>query len=143
MNISERRLYMPRFTSANAKQMAARSLATRRATKMERERQPAPAPVQTDPSATGESSFPRLRLMRVRGQLTRLDVMMMEESTKKTPDTKKLKELADAAHRLQEQERILDNRPLPGSRRHKPDSGRPAYRPLREPVICLDDGMNP
>lgn len=61
-------------------------------------------------------SFTELRLMRVRKQLDRLDDMMFKEK-----DPQKLDRLASAQARLSEQERILDGRPLPGSRRPRPE----------------------
>jgi hypothetical protein len=59
-----------------------------------------------------ENNFTTRRLTRVREQLERLDRMAAEEN-----DPKRIKELADATTRLSEQERILDGRPMPGSRR--------------------------
>jgi hypothetical protein len=57
------------------------------------------------------------RLARVRLQLDRLDKMMMSEK-----DPQKLDRLASAQARLAEQERILNGRPLPGSRRPAADA---------------------
>ena len=62
--------------------------------------------------AQPEANFTSRRLTRVREQLERLDRMAAKED-----DPKRIKELADATTRLSEQERILDGRPMPGSRR--------------------------
>jgi hypothetical protein len=68
--------------------------------------------------------------MRVREETECIDAMIMKEIRKQHPDSKRLKELADTAHLLAEQERVLDGRPLPGPRRPKPESALPRYRPL-------------
>ena len=57
-------------------------------------------------------------LMRVRRQMEKFQDMMMEEE-----DPQKLDRLASAFAKLAEQERILDNRPLPGS--HRPKAPKP------------------
>jgi hypothetical protein len=127
------------FTPLNAKIMAARSVEVRRANaeaeKLARA-QSAYSSVHADTSANGESSFQQARLMRVREELECIDAMMMKEIKKPNSDSKRLKELADAAHRLAEQERVLDNRPLPGSRRVPVERAYRNYFPLPAPVPC-------
>jgi len=68
-----------------------------------------------------ESDFPSRRLVRVREHLDRLDLLL---STAKDP--KVLRDLAEAAAKLQTQERELAGRPLPGSRRP------PREEPIRQ-----------
>lgn len=63
-----------------------------------------------------QDDFNQLRLGRVREQLVKLDAMLSKEE-----DPQKLDRLASAQARLSEQERILDGRPLPGSRRPSSD----------------------
>ena len=62
------------------------------------------------------NDFNATRLLRVREQLTKLDAMIEAEK-----DAQKLDRLASASAKLSEQERILDGRPLPGSRRPTSD----------------------
>ena len=63
----------------------------------------------------------------MRVQLGLVDKAFETEATKATPDGQRLNWLAQAQERLAEQERILDNRPLPGSRRPGKADARPAY----------------
>jgi hypothetical protein len=73
-------------------------------------------------------SYEFKRLARVRKQLDLVDKAFETEATKATPDGQRLNWLAQAQERLAEQERILDNRPLPGSRRPRdPGSRRASY----------------
>jgi hypothetical protein len=69
---------MPRFTSANAREMAARSLAARQAAKMERERPPAPALVQAGPPTEPDLG---IDASRVRTYLRRLDSLLARAKT--------------------------------------------------------------
>jgi uncharacterized membrane protein YccC len=69
-------------------------------------------PVKPIVEQTIVSDFQTVRLTRVREQLDRIDSMLSTEE-----DPKRIKELADATARLQEQERQLANRPMPGSLR--------------------------
>lgn len=57
------------------------------------------------------------RLFRVRVQLDLVDAQIKAEATKSSPDGQVLNWLCAAQERLSEQERILADRPLPGSRR--------------------------
>jgi hypothetical protein len=65
------------------------------------------------------------RRARVRVQLDNLDASILRETRKQQPDGQRLTWLAAAQERLAEQERVLDGRPLPGSRRPKKDDGPP------------------
>jgi len=109
---------MPRFTAANAREMAARAHTARlqrlASGRLAGETFPQPPQVGLDEAA---GSYVIKRLSRVRAHLDRIDALLAEES-----DPKRLKELAEASHKLAEQERVLDNRPLPGSRRPAPSS---------------------
>ena len=61
----------------------------------------------------------------MRVQLDSVDRAIEGEATKATPDGQRLNWLAQAQERLAEQERVLDNRPLPGSRRPGKADARP------------------
>ncbi len=97
---------MPRFNAANAREMAARSVALRRAAREERAAKAALLAEEAENSA----DYPAMRLTRVRKQLNRIDELLLSED-----DPAKLDRLAAASMRLAEQERILAGRPLPGS----------------------------
>jgi hypothetical protein len=115
---------MARICSANAREMAARSARVRR----ERKNAEHILAAFTQPEQVLAGDFPRQRLARVRVQLDRLDEMMMKEK-----DPQRLDRIASAQAKLAEQERILDGRPLPGSRKpaaNKPDRQRP---PMADP----------
>lgn len=93
------------FTSETA------ALARRKRSEYERQRDAMPTPQALARNATLDD-FNASRLVRVREQLEKLDAMIEKET-----DAQKLDRLASAQSRLSEQERILDGRPLPGSRR--------------------------
>jgi len=97
------------FTSETA------TLARRKRTEYERKLAAIPTP-QALAHNTSLDDFNALRIVRVREQLVKLDAMLAKET-----DPQKLDRLASAQARLSEQERILDGRPLPGSRRPKED----------------------
>jgi hypothetical protein len=115
---------MPLFTTANAREMAARSQAARRQRTTQREaaREVAPGLPQTNPQQDDDALFIAKRLARVRKQLDRIDGMIEKET-----DPMKLDRLASAIARLAEQERLLAGRPMPGSFRPKkpPEQARP------------------
>lgn len=130
---------MPRITTANAREMAAKSHAARR----QRLASVTPA-AETIPQTPqlnvlqAADPYVNARLARVRLQLARLDDLLDSES-----DPQKIDRLASASARLAEQERQLANRPLPGSR--KPAAERPTAPsrwdwlsnpvPVLEPVV--------
>jgi hypothetical protein len=97
---------MPRFTTANAREMAARSAAKGRAAEAERIANPAPIPLPATPPADTDACV-NTRLSRVRKQLDRLVELL---SVARDPE--RIDRLASAQHRLVEQERILAGRPL-------------------------------
>jgi len=106
-----------RFTSANAKEMAAKSAETRRKLREERAKaaqvpELPPLPSEALPGYLNE------RLVRVRAQLDRLDAMLLH-----AVDAQEIERLARAAGVLAEQERLLDGRPLPGSRKPGKEPG--------------------
>jgi hypothetical protein len=107
---------MPLFTTANAREMAARSHTARRERAEARENalNLAPRVSQTSSHQYDNDEFIAKRLARVRKQLDRLDGMIEKET-----DPMKLDRLASAQARLAEQERILAGRPMPGSFRPK------------------------
>lgn len=107
-------LPMPQFSPANAREMAARSHAARKKRTIERDAaQNLAEPVsQTIADQPKPDEFIARRLARVRKQLRRIDDLLDTET-----DPAKLDKLASASSRLAEQERVLSDRPLPGSRR--------------------------
>ena len=86
----------PRFTSANARSMAARSVAARKAAEAERLASPAPIPLPATPPADTDPCV-ILRVSRVRKQLDRLDELLTAEK-----DPQRIDRLASAQHRLAE-----------------------------------------
>ena len=114
------------FTKANAKEMSARGNAAKAVAKQKREELIAKAngnaPLQPD------EIYRNGRLMRVRGQLEKLDAMLEKES-----DAQRLDRLASAQARVSVQEFALAGRPMPGSRR--PGRERPKNDPqYAEPI---------
>jgi hypothetical protein len=107
------------ISAANAREMAARSHESRRARTLLAKTEGLD-PAQTTAAIPADSSpaledFALRRLARLRKQLDRLDAMVEGET-----DPQRLERLASAGFRLAEQERVLANRPLPGSRRPPP-----------------------
>jgi hypothetical protein len=119
-----------RFTVANAKEMAAKAHAARQQRlargNLASESFPQTPQVGTDEAA---GSYEIKRLARVRKQLDLVDKAFETEATKATPDGQRLNWLAQAQERLAVQERVLDNRPLPGSRRPRDPGSRRASHP--------------
>ena len=123
-----------RFTPLNARENAAKALASRRANYLAAkeaingqslQQPPPPAMAAESPAA---DQFSRARLARVRAELTRLDDLLKAET-----DPVKLDKLASALSRLAEQERQLAGRPLPGSLRPGPEK-RPGGLFTRSPA---------
>ena len=118
---------MALITSATARAMAALSAESRRINplkavppgyKLVREDYPEHVPASDD--------YPALVLARTRTQLDLIAKQVTTELEKEKPDSRRLRDLADAQTRLSEQERILSGRPLPGSRRPAQERGRGA-----------------
>jgi hypothetical protein len=124
---------MPRFTTANAREMAARSQAARRQREMQRQATSAMAAAtpQPNPRPGDNDQFVTKRLARVRKQLDRIDGLIEKET-----DPMKLDRLASAQARIAEQERLLAGRPLPGSRKPGKDhrTVSPHDLPMPDPV---------
>lgn len=115
-----------RFTPQIAREMAAKGHEARRRNIAERKALFAPhfvIPGLND-------SYVTERLACVRAQLGRLDAMVLTET-----DPQKLDRLASAQAKLADQERILSGRPLPGSRRPKPEREPKAQPTVLEPQI--------
>lgn len=108
---------MPQFTPQNAKEMAQRSAEARRLNRQRAEEAALlpPQVAQSVPQAA-EDTYVLTRLLRVRGHLDRIDRMMASEQ-----DPKRLRDLAAVTRDLEEQERRLSGRPLPGSKRPRPE----------------------
>jgi hypothetical protein len=110
------------FTKANAREMNAKSHAAKLAKKqaiLDAMSTPDFVP-RTQPKTENPYELLAMRLLRVRKQLNRVDRLLDAET-----DPMKIDRLASALLRLSEQERILANRPLPGSRRPLPDRKTP------------------
>ena len=128
---------MPRFNSANAKEMAAKSHAARlqRRTSGNLAGETFPQTPQVGQEEAANDYVAR-RLARVRKQLDSVDAAIEECIG---GDSKRLKELTDAQMRLAEQERQLAGRPLPGSRRpsadHEPRRTQRAEPQYPQPVV--------
>lgn len=104
------------FSGDYARQMAAKSHEARRLRKAKDERAEQRAQIA---ALEEEPAYDKLRLIRVRKALDELDKQMAQAI--KAGESKVVKELADAQAKLSDQERILDGRPLPGSRRPRPE----------------------
>ena len=115
------------ITAANAQEMAAKSLASRRQAATMRAIRLA-VPAQTPQIPAQLADYHETRLTRVRVMLDELDAQQL-----KTRDPQQRERLARAQTLLAEQERILAGRPLPGARRPGPASDRPAST-LIEPL---------
>lgn len=131
---------MPRilFSTANARQMAARSHEARRLRLAQAESH---ADSPTAGRAPVTDSYLLQRLARVREQLRRLDDWISEELKAKTadgqprqPDGQRIDRLAAASARLTEIERTLAGRPLPGSLRPREPRSRPGPWSSAEPL---------
>lgn len=109
---------MARFTTANAREMAAKAHAARlqRLTSGNLAAATLPQTPQVGPHEAA-NAYVITRLARVRGQLDLVDKRITEQANKPKVDGQSLNWLCSAQERLAEQERVLANRPLPGSRR--------------------------
>ena len=133
---------MSQFTSANAREFAAKALIARRANRERRQNlEETLAALTAKVSALAPlpaeelSGYAQNRLARVRKQLDRIDALMLTET-----DPGKLDRLASAQNRLSEQERILAGRPLPGSIRRPVEKSRrraPEYH--AGPMFCVPE----
>jgi hypothetical protein len=97
---------MARFNTANAREMAARSIEARK----QRNAVPALPPL---PPIQEADQYARERLARVRAQQDKIDAMILTER-----DPQKLDRLASASMRLSDQEFALAGRPKPGNLKH-------------------------
>jgi hypothetical protein len=126
---------MARFTTVNAREMAAKAHAAR----LQRLASGTPAAAtfpQTPQVGPHEAAgaYAVRRLSRVRVQLDLVDKRIEELAKEAAVDGQLLNWLCAAQERLAEQERVLDNRPLPGSRRPSKDDARP-----RQPGAWLSE----
>jgi hypothetical protein len=111
---------MARFTAANAREMAARSVDARK----QRNSVPALPPL---PPVQPADQFAKERLARVRAQQERIDAMILAET-----DPQKLDRLASASMRLSDQEFALAGRPKPANRKVPPER---TQRIWPEPIL--------
>jgi len=104
---------MALFTIESSRFAAQRSVEVRRARAVERANAPIPEPTPiVAVSSVAPNSFTAARLDRVRAQLDMIDRLIADERIPQNLDR-----LAAASAKLAEQERVLSDRPLPGSRR--------------------------
>lgn len=128
----------PFINRENAARLAALSAAARRAKRDAALCKPAPpAPVAVvaqvaENLADNKDDYAVRRLLRVRGQLDRLDDRMDYTLAARVLDAQKVERLARASCQLSESERILAGRPLPGSIKPK-SAGNGSRRPMAEP----------
>jgi hypothetical protein len=112
-----------RFSAANAREMAARSLAKRKANEAARAIQPAPIPLISDAVSEYESG----QVAQVRAHIKRTD-----EWLNRTKDAQDYERLARSRGLFAEQERIARGKPLPGQ--YRPEKQRVMKRPEVEPL---------
>lgn len=131
-----------RFTSANAKQMAARGHEGRRERKRLRELAETTGEQPTSQNSANSDGYVVKQLFRTRKQ-----VEMLNRQLESAPDHRAVKSIADALARLTEIERILAGRPLPGSHRPKavrarsaPTPQEPTEAPVSTPPIVSTHG---
>ena len=118
-----------KFNSANAREFALRSAQVRSFLRSNPPNEPKPEPAPL-PAVT----YAERCLARTRSQLDLVADQITEELKKSKLDERKLKTLTEAQDRLQEAERKLAGRPLPGS--HRP---RQAGQTLPVAGAWLDD----
>jgi hypothetical protein len=99
-----------RFDSEKARAAALKSVESKRLKKLEQAKLCLPDAVKASPA----SNYVAERLVQVRAQIAKLDRRILE-----TRDAQKINWLASAVSKLQEMERILAGRPLPGQLRPK------------------------
>lgn len=130
-----------RITPQTARALAAKAQESRRrnAANLRDGRQEPPPHHTANQPAKPSDSYVCARLSRVRAQLDALDRLLAAESAADKPDAQRLDRLASASARLSEQERQLDNRPLPGSRRPAPEP--PPRSPMSRLLDPFPDGL--
>jgi len=125
-------LDMPAWSPDEARAMAVRGNLAKAARRQKARDEAANLPALAS-SLTFSQECLALTRARIKETFTRLG----EESGSPKCDGQRLNWLASALERLAELERILDGRPLPGSRRPAPEpspSARPAPRPPAAPI---------
>jgi len=129
---------MARFTTANAREMAARSVAARKAAEAERNAKPVFTPLQATASAGDD--YASTRLTHVREHLNLLDRRILAEVSRGDP--KLIRDLAMALQYLSEQEFALAGRPKPGNRKPLPED-KPKRLQVLGPIGPADCGVQP
>ncbi len=115
---------MAAFTTANAAEMARKALAARALNRLKPVQAQIDNPQTTLPVASNAADvYLAKRLLRVRAQIELLNKLLESEG-----DANKIDRLVSAIYRLTELERVIANRPLPGSLR-------PSSKPTRQPVV--------
>lgn len=115
-----------RFSGETAKLMAQRSVEARRQKALAAKQAAIIAATPKEPivETVVKSAFALEQLLVVRARMRDIDAALITElgkdspeGAKRTPDANKIDRLASAWSKFSEQERILDGRPLPGSRK--------------------------
>ena len=109
------------FTAQTARLAAQRSVASRAIASQRRKEQPKAEPLPKPAAVQAVDDYAQAVLERTRTQLDLVAQRITEELESDMPDTRRLRDLADAQHKLSEQERILAGRPLPGSKKPAPE----------------------
>src|ERR1035441_10358966 len=109
---------MPQFTPANSREMAARSVAARKAAEAERNGKPASIPLQATPPTGTDSG---ISLACVRARLETLDDMMAKAKSDREWDN-----LTRAYDRMFRVWCVLTKTPGPGNRKPAPEPRKPA-----------------
>lgn len=121
----------PLFTKANAREMSARGNAARWS--RTRPEQASNAIEANEATRVPSDDYRQRRLLRVRKQLDLVDEQIKAQAERRIPDGQTLNWLCAAQARLDEQERSLSNRPLPGTLRPR-DTSKRRSEPTAEPL---------
>jgi hypothetical protein len=127
-----------RFDSFNAHEMAARSVAARKAARerrqVNRDREAALESLQAGEQGDGSDQYVAKRLLHVREHLDLLDERLRKAAPK--GDSKQIRDISVAVKNLSDMEFDLAGRPKPGNRRHATErpKRRPNYWELPGPI---------
>lgn len=121
---------MPRFTTANAREMAARSVVVRKQAKAEREQRLAADPLSAS-SPADESQ--RISVACVRARLDTLDGLMAKAKTDREWDN-----LTRAYDRMFRVWCVLTKTPGPGNLKPRPEPARRIEKMLAQPTIATE-----
>ncbi len=137
---------MPLFTPEIARINAAKGVAQRKLNRDNREklikqlldRPLAPELPQPKPPVEPVTEYASRRLNRVRGQIERLNERIDDLLNDDEVDAGAIDRLANALSRLQDMERIMDGRPLPGSKRPASESKARGFASLNDSIVASE-----